>query len=83
MQVQQYWKIISVWKRKKDRTKRKKTILCNREVRKMEKEKLEELAKSIIDYLKENCHPYTSVVITEERVTVVETILSIPSACSD
>lgn len=48
----------------------------------MEKDRLEELAKPIIDYLKENCHPYTSVVITDERIAVLETIISIPKESS-
>lgn len=39
---------------------------------------LEELAKPLMQYLKENCHPYTSIVITEERIAVLETVLSIP-----
>lgn len=39
---------------------------------------LMELSKPLIAYLKENCHPYTSIVITEERVAVIETTLSIP-----
>lgn len=39
---------------------------------------LEELAKPLMQYLKANCHPYTSIVITEERIAVLETVLSIP-----
>lgn len=49
----------------------------------MEKDKLEELARPLSEYLKENCHPYTSIVITEERVAVVETVLSLPRVVSD
>lgn len=44
---------------------------------------LEELAKPLMQYLKENCHPYTSIVITEERIAVLETVLSIPRDCAD
>lgn len=46
--------------------------------REMKKEELEKLAEPLINYLRENCHPYTSIVITEERVAVFETVLSIP-----
>ena len=53
------------------------------EVRKMDKSKLEKLTKPLIEYLKENCHPYTSIVITGERVAVMETALSIPADCID
>lgn len=41
-------------------------------------DELERLAKPLIEFLRENCHPYTAIVITDERVAVVETILSIP-----
>lgn len=43
-----------------------------------EHDKVAELAKPLIKYLRDNCHPYTSVVVTEKQVTVNETILSIP-----
>lgn len=49
----------------------------------MDEGKLQELAKPLIEYLKENCHPYTSIVITGERVAVMETALSIPLDCMD
>ena len=39
---------------------------------------LEKLAKPLIEYLKENHHPHTAIVITDDRVMVVETILSVP-----
>lgn len=39
---------------------------------------LEQLAKPLIEYLKENHHPHTAIVITADRVVVVETILSVP-----
>lgn len=47
----------------------------------LDHDKLEELTKPLIKYLEENCHPYTSIIITEERVAVVETVLSIPRKC--
>lgn len=49
----------------------------------LEENKLRELARPLIEYLKENCHPYTSIVITEERMAVVETVLSIPGHCDN
>ena len=39
---------------------------------------LEEMARPLIEYLKQNCHPHTAIVITSERVAVIETVLSIP-----
>ena len=39
---------------------------------------LTEITRPIMKYLRNNCHPYTSIVITGERVTVIEEILSIP-----
>ena len=44
-----------------------------------EHEKLLEMSKPLIDYLKENYHPHTAIVVTEERVMVVETSVSVPS----
>lgn len=41
-------------------------------------EQLEALAKPLMDYLKNNYHPHTAIVITDEQVVVVETVLSIP-----
>ncbi len=41
-------------------------------------ERLDELAKPLVEYLKENCHPHTAIVITAERVAAVETVLSMP-----
>lgn len=46
-------------------------------------EELEKLSKPLIDYLKNNYHPHTAIVITEERVAVIETVLSIPKKCMD
>ena len=48
-----------------------------------EKSELTELAKPLMEFLRENCHPHTSIVITDERVAVVETVLSIPRECID
>ena len=47
---------------------------------KMEEKKdyLEELAKPLVEYLKSNYHPYAAIVITDERVAVVEVTQSIP-----
>lgn len=47
----------------------------------MDKQKINEihdLAQPLIAYLKANCHPYAVVVVTDERVAVVETVASIP-----
>lgn len=44
-------------------------------------DRIEELSKPLIDYLKDNCHSYTSIVVTPERVAVIETIQSIPEDC--
>jgi len=41
-------------------------------------DRLEELAKPLIEYLMENCHPHSAIVITAERTAVIETVLSIP-----
>lgn len=41
-------------------------------------DKLEELVKSLMEYLRENCHPHSAVIITAERMAVIETVLSIP-----
>lgn len=38
---------------------------------------LEELAKPLSDYLKSHYHPHTTIVVTDERVTVVEDVDSI------
>lgn len=43
--------------------------------------RIEELTKPLIDYLKDNYHPYTSIVITPERAAVIETVQSIPEEC--
>ena len=44
-------------------------------------DRIEELTKPLIDDLKDNYHPYTSIVITPERVAVIETVQSIPKDC--
>lgn len=54
--------------------------MCKRGETKMnEHEKLLEMSKPLIDYLKENYHPHTAIVVTEERVMVVETSVSVPN----
>lgn len=40
--------------------------------------RLEEMARPLAEYLKENCHPHCAIVITAERTAVMETVLSIP-----
>ena len=40
--------------------------------------KLEELVKPLVELLRNNYHPHTTIVITQERTVVVETVLSIP-----
>lgn len=39
---------------------------------------LEKMAQSLVDFLKQNYNPHTSIIITDERVTLVEDVLSIP-----
>lgn len=46
----------------------------------MNREQIEEMAKPLVEYLKQNCHPHTAIVVTDERVAVIETVLSIPEA---
>ena len=49
-----------------------------------EKDKeLEALAKPLIDFLRDNYHPHTAILITDDRVAVVETVLSIPQPIDD
>lgn len=50
---------------------------------KNKQDELEELAKPLVEYLRDNGHPYTSIVITDERVAVVETVLSVPMLNTD
>lgn len=38
---------------------------------------LENLAKPLAEYLKNNYHPHTAIVVTDERVTVVEDVVSV------
>lgn len=49
----------------------------------VDEDKLNELAKPLMEYLTENCHPYSAVVVTAERVAVIETVLSIPKVSDD
>lgn len=44
----------------------------------MDAEKLNELAEPLMEYLTENCHPHSAVVVTADRAAVVEVALSIP-----
>ena len=44
----------------------------------MDKQSLEALVKPLVQYLRENHNPHTSIVITEERVVVVEDVIGIP-----
>ena len=43
-----------------------------------EMERLNEIAKPLMEYLMKNCHPYSAVVVTAERIAVMEVVLSIP-----
>ncbi len=43
-------------------------------------EELTKLAQPLIDYLHQNYHPHTTIVITDERVTVTEDVMSVPFA---
>ena len=40
---------------------------------------LEKLAKPLIEYLKENHHPHTAIVVRDDGVEVIETCISIPT----
>ncbi len=48
------------------------------EMNSVKEDSLMKLARPLIEYLKENCHPHTSIIIKEDRVAVEETVLSIP-----
>lgn len=39
---------------------------------------LEQLAKPLAEYLRKNHHPHTAIVVTDERVVVVEGVMSVP-----
>lgn len=41
-------------------------------------EELTNLAQPLVYYLRQNYHPHTTIVITDERVTVVEDVMSVP-----
>lgn len=45
--------------------------------------KLEMMSRPLQRYLRKNCNPYASIVITGEQMKVVETVLSEPSEKSD
>lgn len=40
--------------------------------------KLEELARPLSDYIINNYHPHTAIVVTDERAVVVEDVMSAP-----
>ena len=44
----------------------------------VEADRLDELARPLVEYLAENRHPHSAIVITAERTAVIETVLSIP-----
>ncbi len=44
----------------------------------LDADRLSQLTKPLAEYLKENCHPHTAIIITAERTAVIETVLSIP-----
>lgn len=44
---------------------------------------LEKLAKPLVDYLRNNYNPHTTIVITDERVVVVEDVMGIPFPIGD
>lgn len=46
-------------------------------------DKLEHLARPLVEYLRENHHPHTSIVVTDERVVVIEDVLGIPFPVED
>lgn len=39
---------------------------------------LEVLARPLVEYLRKNYHPHTAIVVTDERVVVVEDVVSVP-----
>lgn len=44
---------------------------------------LEQLAAPLVEYLRKNFHPHTAIVVTDERVVVVEDVLGIPFPIED
>lgn len=42
---------------------------------------LEKLAEPLVEYLRTNYHPHVTIVITDERIAVVETVESVPNNC--
>lgn len=48
-----------------------------------ELDKLEELAKPLVDYLREKYNPHTAIVVTGERVVVLESMMSVPYGRED
>lgn len=52
----------------------------------MEKEKfneLEELARPLVDYIRENYHPHVTVVVTDTFVRVTEDLMGVPFPLED
>lgn len=44
---------------------------------------LQHLAEPLVKYLRENLHPHTAIVVTDDRVAVVEDIAGVPFPISD
>jgi hypothetical protein len=40
--------------------------------------KLEEIAKPVVKWLNDNCHPHVTVIITPSHVNLLETLFSFP-----
>lgn len=49
----------------------------------MDSDVLIDMTKPIIEFLQKNYHPHTSVVVTNERVMIVEDVLSLPFPSED
>lgn len=46
-------------------------------------DELKVLAKPLVDYLRENHHPHTTIIVTYDRVVVVEDVIGIPFPTED
>ena len=46
-------------------------------------DRLKEMAEPLMEYLVDNCHPHSAVIVTAERMAVIETVLSIPATETD
>lgn len=40
---------------------------------------IEKIARPLVEYIKNNLHPHAAIVVTDERVQIVEIIQSIPN----